>query len=127
MVGVVQKMWGTDRRWHISVLIVSLTHVLVLIGLRSDLIVQLSRVPQTGSCGISTSIRSHCSSDAMQRRKFNLLGRETNEVPHPVASVVTYEGRDRGINPISVVTECDWHSKGRGRPVTSDNHADPEG
>ena len=49
------------------------------------------------------------------------------EVPHPVASVAMYEGRDRGVNPISVVTECDWHSNGCGRPVTSDSHADPEG
>ena len=49
------------------------------------------------------------------------------EVPHPVASVATYEGRDRGVNPISVVTQCDWHSKGCGRPVKSDSHADPEG
>ena len=50
-----------------------------------------------------------------------------NEMPHPVASGATYEGRDRGVNPISVVTECDWRSKGCGRPVTSDSHADPEG
>ena len=49
------------------------------------------------------------------------------EVPHPVPSVATYEGRDRGVNPISVVTECDWHSKGCGRLVTADSHADPEG
>ena len=48
------------------------------------------------------------------------------EVPHPVA-YATYEGRDRGVNPISVVTECDWHSKGCWRPVNSDSHADPEG
>ena len=120
-------MWGIDRRWHTSVLLVSLTHVLVLIGLRSDLIVLLSRVPKTWSCGISTSIRSHCSSDATQRRRFNLLGRETNEVPHPVASGATHERRDRGVNPISVVTEYDWHSKGCWRPVTSDSRVDPEG
>ena len=49
------------------------------------------------------------------------------EVLHPVASGATYEGRGRGVNPISVGTECDWHSKGCGRPVTSDSHADPEG
>ena len=48
-------------------------------------------------------------------------------VPHPVASVATYEERDRGVNPISVVTERDWHSKDCGRPVTADSHADPEG
>ena len=49
------------------------------------------------------------------------------EVPHPVASGATYEGRDRGVNPISVVTECNWQSKGCQRPVNSDSHADPEG
>ena len=49
------------------------------------------------------------------------------EVPHPVASGATYEGRDRGVNTISAVTECDWHSKGCWRPVTSDSHAGPEG
>ena len=49
------------------------------------------------------------------------------EMPHPVASGATYEGRDRGVNPISVVTQCDWHSKGCGRPVTYDSYADPEG
>ena len=49
------------------------------------------------------------------------------EVPHLVASGATYEGRDRGVNPISLVTECDWHSLGCGRPVNSDSHADPEG
>ena len=54
-------------------------------------------------------------------------GQLYTEVPHPVASGATYEGRDRGVNPISVVTECDWHSKGCGRPVPSDSHADPEG
>ena len=52
---------------------------------------------------------------------------DVSEVPHPVASVATYEGRVRGVNPISVVTECDWHSKGCERPVNSDSHADPEG
>ena len=41
------------------------------------------------------------------------------EVLHPVASVATYEGRDRGVNPIFVVTECDGHSKGCRRPVTA--------
>ena len=49
------------------------------------------------------------------------------EVPLPVASGATYEGRDRGVNPISVVTECDWHSKGCGRRLTGNSHADPEG
>ena len=53
--------------------------------------------------------------------------KDDSEVPKPAASVATYEGRDRGVNPISVVTECDWHSKGCGRPVASDSHADPEG
>ena len=48
------------------------------------------------------------------------------EVPHPATSVVTYEERDRGENPISVVTECDWHSKGCGRQVNADSHADPK-
>ena len=84
-------MWGSDQRWHTSVLIVRQTHVLVLIGLRSDLIVQLSRVPKTGSCGIFTSIRSRSSPDATQRKRFNLLGQEINEVPHAVASVATYD------------------------------------
>ena len=41
-------MWGSDRRWHTSVLIVSLTHVLVLIGLRSNLILQLPRFRRPG-------------------------------------------------------------------------------
>ena len=50
-----------------------------------------------------------------------------SEVPHPVASGATYEGRDRGVNPISVVAERDRHSKGCWRPVTSDSLADPEG
>ena len=49
-----------------------------------------------------------------------------SEVPHCVASDATYEGRHRGVNPISVVTECDWHSKGCARPVTSNSHSDPE-
>ena len=120
-------MWGIDRSWHTSVFIVSVTHVLVLFGLRSGLIVILSRVPETGSCDIATSVRSHCSSDATQRRRFNLLGRETNNEPQTVASGATYEGRDRGVNPISVVTECNWQSKGCQRPVNSDSHADPEG
>ena len=48
-------------------------------------------------------------------------------MPHPVASVATYEGRDRGVNPISLVIECGWHSKGCGRPETADSHVDPEG
>ena len=66
-----------------------------LVGLRSDLIVQFSRVSKTQSCGISTSMRSYCSSNAAQQRSFNLLDRETNDVPHPVATVPTYEGPDR--------------------------------
>ena len=49
------------------------------------------------------------------------------EVPLPVSSVATHEGRDMGVNPFSVVTECDWYSKGCGRPMTADSHADPEG
>ena len=47
-------------------------------------------------------------------------------MPHPVASAATYEGRDRGVNPIAVVTEYDWHSKSCERPVTSESHVDPE-
>ena len=33
--------------------------------------------------------------------------RGSSEVLHPVASYAMYEGRDRGANPISVVTEYD--------------------
>ena len=49
------------------------------------------------------------------------------EVPQPVASVSTYEGRDRGVNLISVVTERDWDGKSCGRPTDADSHTGPEG
>ena len=65
--------------------------------------------------------RRKCSKSLDHSKHWHLA---TNEVPHPVASGATYEGHDTGVNPISVVTECDWHSKGCGRPVTSHSHAD---
>ena len=49
------------------------------------------------------------------------------EVLNTVASVATYEGLERGVNPISVFTEFDWPNKGCGRPLTFNSDADPEG
>ena len=76
-------MWGGGCSWHTSVRIVILTHVLVLIELRSYLIVQLFRDRKNGPSGLYTRIKSHFFSDAMQRRRFDFLSRIGNEAQHP--------------------------------------------